>query len=79
LVSLTPIIVVAEVAHNLKGASAHYINKESGLNESLYWQDGYAVFTLRQSEIPKVSKYIEHQKEHHHTGKLSAILEQPET
>jgi putative transposase len=76
LLSLTPTMVVAEVAHNLKGASAHYINKESGLNESLYGQDGYAVLTLRQAEIPQVTKYIERQKEHHRTGKLSGILEQ---
>ncbi len=76
LLSLAPTMVVAEVAHNLKGASAHYINKESGLNESLYWQDGYAVLSLRQAEIPKVAKYIERQKEHHQTGKLSTILEQ---
>ena len=76
LLSLTPTMVVAEVAHNLKGASAHYINKESGLDESLYWQDGYAVLTLRQAEISKVTRYIERQKEHHQSGKLSAILEQ---
>jgi REP element-mobilizing transposase RayT len=76
LLSLTPMMIVAEVAHNLKGASTHYINKESGLNESLYWQDGYAVVTLRQAEIPKVTKYIERQKEHHQTGKLSTLLEQ---
>ena len=62
LLSLTPTMVVAEAVHNLKGASAHYINKESGLNETLYWQDGYAVVTLRQAEIPKVTKYIVHQK-----------------
>ena len=78
LLSLTPTMIVAEVAHNLKGASAHYINKESGLGETLYWQDGYAVITLRQAEIPKVTKYIERQKEHHQTGKLSAMLEQVE-
>jgi putative transposase len=78
MLSLTPTMVVAEVGHNLKGATAHYINKESGLNETLYWQDGYAVVTLRQAEIPKVTKYIEHQKEHHQTGKVSAVLEQLE-
>jgi putative transposase len=79
LLSLTPTTLVAEVAHNLKSASAHYINKESGLNETLYWQDGYAVLTLRQAEIPKVTKYIERQKEHHQTGELSAVLERLET
>ncbi len=78
LLSLTPTMVVAEAAHNLKGASAHYINKESGLSETLYWQEGYAVITLRLTEIPRVAKYIERQKEHHQTGKLSAVLEKIE-
>ena len=75
LVSLTPSILVADVAKNLKGASSHYINKESGLGETLYWQDGYGVMTLRKAEIPNVVKYIHNQKEHHQTGKLSEILE----
>lgn len=75
LLRLTPTTLVADVAKNLKGASSHYINKESGLSESLYWQDGYGVITLREAEIPKVARYIERQKEHHRTGKLSELLE----
>ena len=75
LLGLTPTILVADVAKNLKGASSHYINHESGLNESLYWQDGYGVITLRQAEVAKVTKYIARQKEHHRTGKLSELLE----
>ena len=76
LISLTPSILVADVAKNIKGASSHYINKESELDETLYWQDGYGVAMLRQSEIPKVVEYIQHQKEHHRVGKLSRIFEQ---
>ncbi len=75
LLGLTPTMVVADVAKNLKGASSHYINHESGLKETLYWQDGYGVITLRHAEIPKVVKYIQKQKEHHRSGKLSEILE----
>jgi len=71
LIVLTPTMLVADVAKNLKGASSHYINHESGLKETLYWQDGYGVITIRQAEIPKVAKYVQKQKEHHRTGKLS--------
>lgn len=73
--SLSPTHVIAEVAKTLKGASSHYINKESGLNVAFYWQDGYGVVTLRLSEIPKVVKYINNQKEHHPKGNLSELLE----
>ena len=75
LVSLTPSHVVADVAKNLKGASSHHINKESGLDTTLYWQDGYGVVTLRKSEIPKIVGYIMNQKQHHREGKLSDALE----
>lgn len=35
LVELTPTILVADVAKNLKGASSHFVNKESGLGETV--------------------------------------------
>ncbi len=75
LLSLKPTHVVAEVAKNLKGASSHYINKQSGLDATLYWQDGYGVVTLRESEIPQVVRYIKNQKEHHRENTLSDLLE----
>ena len=78
LIGLTPTTLVADVAKNLKGASSYYINHASGLKESLYWQDGYGVITLREAEIAKVAKYIERQKKHHQTGNLSALLERIE-
>jgi len=70
LLSITPSILVEDVAKNLKGASSHYINKETNLGDVLYWQDGYGVVTLRKAEISKVVKYIEHQNEHHLSGEL---------
>ncbi len=75
LLGLTPTSVVADVAKNLKGASSHFINHKSGLEESLYWQDGYGVITIREAEISKVARYIERQKEHHRTGILNEMLE----
>jgi putative transposase len=78
LLRLPPTVFVADVAKNLKGASSHYINNESGLNETLYWQDGYAAITIRSNEIPKVVQYIQNQKEHHKNGKLSIEFEKTE-
>lgn len=78
LVSLTPMMVVADVAKNIKGSSSHFINKLSGLSETFYWQDGYGVVTIRHAEIPKVVRYIKRQKEHHQEKTLSEILERTE-
>jgi len=62
----------------LKGGSSHYINQVCKLNETLYWQDGYGVISLRTSEIPKVTRYIQNQMRHHELGTLSTLLEQIE-
>jgi putative transposase len=75
LVSLSPSILVMDVAKNLKGSSSHYINKETDLGEVLYWQDGYGVITIREGEIPKVAEYIKNQKEHHQKGDLFEVFE----
>ncbi len=75
LLSLRPTDVVADVARRLKGASSHYINHESGLDATLYWQDGYGVVTLRHAEIPKVVQYIRNQQEHHRKKILMEALE----
>ena len=61
-----------------KGASSHFLNKESGLNETLYWQDGYGVVSVRKREIPAISDYIRRQKEHHRVGTLIEELERAE-
>ncbi len=75
LFSLTPSILVEDVAKNLKGASSHYINKETNLGVVLYWQDGYGVITIRETEISRVMKYIQNQKVHHNNNDLLEVFE----
>lgn len=79
LVELTPTILVADAAKRLKGGSSHFINHVSGLDDMLYWQDGYGVITIRKDETQKVTNYIRNQKEHHASGKLSKLLERIES
>lgn len=33
--------------------------------QEFYWQDGFAVFSVSQSESGKVKKYIQNQRQHH--------------
>ena len=39
-----------------------------------YWQEGYGAFSIGQSQMERVTKYIRNQKHHH----LSALLEKYE-
>ncbi len=75
LVGLSPTMRVADVAKNIKGASSYYINHLTNLGVALYWQDGYGVLSLRDTEIPTVTKYIKNQKEHHAQAKVIITFE----
>ena len=75
LVRLPPTAAPSDFMQFIKGGSAHFVNKCSGLSSPLKWQDGYGAISLRESEIDVVIRYISNQKRHHSDGKLSAILE----
>ena len=36
-------------------------------NSSFYWQNGYAAFSVSQSNVSHVTEYIRNQEEHHRT------------
>ena len=53
--------------------------KLRGGNAEFYWQNGYAAFSVSQSNVPIVKRYIENQEEHHRKmtfqDELRALLE----
>ena len=56
---------ISEVIKQIKGSSSHFINKENLINEKFSWQTGYAAFSVSESSVDKVYKYITNQKPHH--------------
>lgn len=56
---------IAEVVKNLKGISSHWINQNNIVPLKFSWQSGYGVFSVSESQLEKVYRYILHQKEHH--------------
>lgn len=56
---------VAEVIKQVKGSSSSFINKSNLLSETFGWQTGYAAFSVSNSVVPTVFKYIQNQKKHH--------------
>ena len=75
LVRLNPTTPVALLVKEIKGSSSHLVTHVIKPGEFFKWQGGYGAFTLRKSEAPVVQAYIENQKEHHASGKLSGELE----
>ncbi|WP_324721209.1 IS200/IS605 family transposase [Salinimicrobium sp. HB62] len=64
---LNPQKSIAEVIKQIKGSSSHYINSNNLTYEKFAWQTGYGAFSVSESAVEKVFRYILNQKEHHRT------------
>ena len=56
---------IAGVIKNLKGISSHWINHENLTRSKFTWQVGYGAFSVSESSVPNVEKYIRSQERHH--------------
>ena len=65
LVGSPTTISPSQAAKYLKGDSSLWIHKEFKDMQNFAWQDGYGVFSVSRSEIPRVIDYIKNQREHH--------------
>jgi putative transposase len=63
LFSLSRTRTIAEVVEEAKKASSKWM-KHQGTRD-FWWQAGYGAFSVAQSQIAAVSRYIDHQEEHH--------------
>ena len=54
---------VSELIGDMKRDSSLWIKKR-GVRD-FYWQRGYGAFSIGESQVPQVSRYIRNQKEHH--------------
>jgi putative transposase len=65
LAKLAPDIAVSAVLRNLKSNSSGWMHDVFPSLADFTWQRGYGAFTVSQSNVPKVQKYIARQKQHH--------------
>ncbi len=62
---LNPQKPITEIIKQIKGATSHFINEQSLIEEKFSWQTGYASFSVSESIVEKVFEYIKNQKIHH--------------
>ena len=55
----------SQIAQLIKAETSKWVHDEFPGMERFAWQDGYAVFTVSRSIVPKVVEYIKDQREHH--------------
>jgi len=65
LIDLPTHLSIEEVAKLLKGSSSHWINKNRVIAQRFSWGRGYGAFSVSQSMVSTLSKYIAGQEEHH--------------
>lgn len=67
-----------KIVEEVKKGSSKWMKTETG-NVDFYWQNGYAAFSVSQSNVEVVKQYIQNQEEHHRKmtfqDELRALLE----
>ncbi|MBC8192581.1 MAG: IS200/IS605 family transposase [Candidatus Marinimicrobia bacterium] len=58
---------IAQIMKSIKGESSHWINQGDKIATKFAWQVGYGGFSVSESIVPKVEKYIRNQEKHHRT------------
>lgn len=58
-------LCLSKVVEEVKKGSSQWIKTKGAAYSQFYWQTGYGVFSVSQSGVNEVIKYIQCQKEHH--------------
>ena len=64
---LKPVVSVSELMKTVKAKSSKYVNDHKLTPQRFEWQEGYGVFSYRQSDVDAIYKYIQNQETHHKT------------
>jgi len=59
---------VADVLRELKSESSRWLHQNVDSADRFAWQPGYAAFTVSESQVDRVRRYIRNQKQHHRTS-----------
>jgi REP element-mobilizing transposase RayT len=56
---------ISYVIKKIKGNTSHWINENKLTLDYFAWQVGYSSFSISDSHVQKVKRYIRNQKKHH--------------
>jgi REP-associated tyrosine transposase len=65
LFALSRIRAIADVVKEIKRTSSGWVKELSPKLSKFHWQGGYGAFSVSQSNLDEVIRYIENQEEHH--------------
>ncbi len=56
---------LSEIVRTIKASSSKWFNDKNLINTKFAWQTGYGAFSVSESQINRVIRYINTQKQHH--------------
>jgi REP element-mobilizing transposase RayT len=65
LIGMRPSCCLSDLVREIKKSSNEYIKTENLTRHRFHWQEGFGAFSYSHSQINRVIKYIQNQKEHH--------------
>ncbi len=65
LFTLSRTVTVAGLVEEVKKRSSKWAKTKGGLQRNFQWQTGYGAFSIGQSNVGALKRYIADQKEHH--------------
>jgi len=65
LMAIRPTMSIAEIVGKVKGSSSKWLHDNFPERRSFAWQRGYGAFSVSESQVARVSAYIDRQKLHH--------------
>jgi len=65
LCNLSRTLAIADMIEAVKKSSSKWIKERDPENRRFFWQSGYGVFSVSESNVARVRTYIAKQEEHH--------------
>ena len=65
LAKFKPILSLSDAVRDIKANSSKWLNERKARIYKFGWQDGFAAFTVSESQVPRVGGYIRSQKNRH--------------
>ena len=65
LFNMSRTVTLAQVVEDVKKSSSKWIKTQSPKLSIFAWQAGYGAFSVSESNVPVVTRYIHNQEEHH--------------
>ena len=76
LVDLPTSLSIEKLIQLLKGSSSHWVNSNNLITGKFAWGRGYGAFSVSESNVDQVARYIAQQEEHHRVRSFAEALKE---